>query len=170
MIQHRRESLDILEKSPTSQTTIFTTTARAVDSVFLVTNVQALTMCRRQYVQIRWYSIRSATDNRLLVSEQTGLTKYRHTGLPRYRHAGSPTRFQSGRPTLFHTGRPTLFHNGWATGLAVEVMVSMMVVTTVVVTVVTMEVEESDAEVVVEVVVSDLDLRGLLLLYWELER
>lgn len=40
----------------------------------------------------------------------------------------------------------------------------------VVVTVVTMEVEESDAEVVVEVVVSDLDLRGLLLLYWELER
>lgn len=43
----------------------------------------------------------------------------------------------------------------------------MMVVTTVVVT---MEVEESDAEVVVEVVVSDLDLRGLLLLYWELER
>lgn len=46
----------------------------------------------------------------------------------------------------------------------------MMVVTTVVVTVVTMEVEESDAEVVVEVVMSDLDLRGLLLLYWELER
>lgn len=46
----------------------------------------------------------------------------------------------------------------------------MMVVTTVVVTMVTMEVEESDAEVVVEVVVSDLDLRGLLLLYWELER
>lgn len=46
----------------------------------------------------------------------------------------------------------------------------MMVVTTVVVTVVTMEVEESDAEVVVEIVVSDLDLRGLLLLYWELER
>lgn len=46
----------------------------------------------------------------------------------------------------------------------------MMVVTTVVVTVVTMEVEESDAEVVVEVMVSDLDLRGLLLLYWELER
>lgn len=46
----------------------------------------------------------------------------------------------------------------------------MMVVTTVVVTVVTMEVEESDAEVAVEVVVSDLDLRGLLLLYWELER
>lgn len=44
----------------------------------------------------------------------------------------------------------------------------MMVVTTVVVTVVTMEVEESDAEV--EVVVSDLDLRGLLLLYRELER
>lgn len=40
----------------------------------------------------------------------------------------------------------------------------------VVVTVVTMEVEESDAEVVVEVVVSDLDLRGLLLLYRELER
>lgn len=46
----------------------------------------------------------------------------------------------------------------------------MMVVTTVVVTMVTMKVEESDAEVVVEVVVSDLDLRGLLLLYWELER
>lgn len=46
----------------------------------------------------------------------------------------------------------------------------MMVVTAVVVTVVTMEVEESDAEVVVEVVVSDLDLRGLLLLYRELER
>lgn len=46
----------------------------------------------------------------------------------------------------------------------------MMVVTTVVVTVVTMEVEESDAEVAVEVVVSDLDLRGLLLLYRELER
>lgn len=46
----------------------------------------------------------------------------------------------------------------------------MMVVTTVVVTVVTMEVEESDAEVMEEVVVSDLDLRGLLLLYWELER
>lgn len=46
----------------------------------------------------------------------------------------------------------------------------MMVVTTVVVTMVTMEVEESDAEVVVEVVVSDLDLRGLLLLYRELER
>lgn len=118
-------NLQYLEKSPTSQTTIFTTTARAVDSIFLVTNVQALTMCRRQYVQIRWYSIRSATDNRLLVIEQTGLTRYRHTGLPRYRHAGSPTRFQSGRPTLFHTGRPTLFHNGWATGLAVEVMVSM---------------------------------------------
>lgn len=46
----------------------------------------------------------------------------------------------------------------------------MMVVTMVVVTVVTMEVEESDAEVVVEVMVSDLDLRGLLLLYRELER
>lgn len=46
----------------------------------------------------------------------------------------------------------------------------MMVVTTVVVTVVTMEVEESDAEVAVEVVVSDLDLRGLFLLYRELER
>lgn len=46
----------------------------------------------------------------------------------------------------------------------------MMVVTTVVVTVVTMEVEESDAEVAVEVVVSDLDLQGLLLLYRELER
>lgn len=51
-----------------------------------------------------------------------------------------------------------------------EVMVSMMVVTTVVVTVVTVEVVESDPEVVVEVVVSDLDLRGLLLLYRELER
>lgn len=96
-----------------------------MDSVFLVTNVQALTMCRRQYVQIRWYSIRSATDNRLFVSEQTGLTRYRHTGLPRYRHAGSPTRFHTGRPTLVHMGRPTLFHNGWATGLAVEMMVSM---------------------------------------------
>lgn len=42
----------------------------------------------------------------------------------------------------------------------------MMVVTTVVVTVVTVEVVESDPEVVV----SDLDLRGLLLLYRELER
>lgn len=46
----------------------------------------------------------------------------------------------------------------------------MMVVTTVVVTVVTVEVVESDPKVVVEVVVSDLDLRGLLLLYQELER